>query len=1085
VSNTRVGWRATAGSIDKRELIAFFQSALREEISELKKGKGGKQFEVYDGRRVYSTRDMTIYRFLTEGSLRDDTPVCISIGGEPINGHVVSTDLEGINIGLEVDRGEFVPQATIQSSSYKILEDLLLKLDRARSGEVSLNTDGSMKLFGFLKPGSLLNPVRFSEQITEGYAPNVEQRIAILKSLTQEVTFIWGPPGTGKTKTLSIILNQLIRSGRSVLLTSHTNAAVDEILKKFIENDENAPYIEAGRIIRYGIPTVLNDRFSELLVDTIIEKQTSKKRRRIGELQAIIGFNNEKIRKFENLEQAALTTNALLRTQKHKLEKVEKNTANLQHRILELNSERDEITARLTNQRELLEKAKTAGVFKRLFYGLNVERIETEMETMKTKQDILTLKLQSLKSELKDSEEEKNASLAKIAQLEDCLGKTVATSGMTSLESLQGKIHELSQEIEDKKLEIGEIETEINKIKENVFNNALVVGCTITRACLDSRIFRRKFDVLILDEASMAALPNLFFLGGLSSGHYIVSGDFRQLAPISASDSERVKTWLKRDIFVQSGIVESVNSNIDDERLVMLREQYRMHPDICALISDAVYGGKLRTAEKTRLAKEQIAVLPPFEDEALIFCDTAKVDPWIKRAGSSNSRLSPYCAAVSARLASTLVKEGKKKGLAINVGVVTPYSAQAQLISKILEDENVDRTRITASTVHRFQGNERECIVFDLVEGYPYAPGVLTKGQFTNSEPGRLITVAISRAEGKFILVGNSKYVRSRFNKDDAIFQIMDRIEKSGQIVDSRSILPLSFNIETPPAKTARMGRELSECALSVWNERSFYEVFRQDLENASSSVVIFSPFIARKRLNTLLNDFRSCVKKGTRIYVITRHPDYQGSYKAETQELIEQMREIGVKVLIASKEIGINEKFHDKIAIVDNVVFYHGSMNILSQTDSSESMIAFRTRKTVEELVKTFDVNRIIRKYQNIVGEHPSAVPLIKMVEKKLMEEMNPESCSECGERLVLVKGSQSFYFACPNMLDKGCNTKKEVDKEIVKKAISNMKIECRKCLKGHMTFREGKRGPFIGCDQYPISRCQSTLDFDDDFVG
>ena len=1083
MSSTRVGWRATAGSIEKRELIAIFQSALREEISELKKGKGGKQFEVYDGRRVYSSRDMTVYRFLAEESLRDDTPVSINIDGEPISGHVVSTDPERINIGLEVDRGEFLPRATIQSSSYKILEDLMLKLDRARSGEIPLNMDGSMKLFGFLKPGSLLNPVRFSEQITEGYAPNIEQQIAIRKSLTQEVTFIWGPPGTGKTKTLSIILNQLIRSGRSVLLTSHTNAAVDEILKKFIENDENAPYIEAGRIIRYGIPTVLNDRFSELLVDTIIEKQTSKKRRRIEELQTIIGFNNEKIRKSENLEQAALTTNALLRTQKHKLEKVEKNTANLQHRILELNSERDEITARLTNQRELLEKAKTAGVFKRLFYGLNVERIETEMETMKTKQDILTLKLQSLKSELKDSEEEKNASLAKIAQLEDCLGKTVATRGMPSLESLQGKIHELSQEIEDKKLEIGEIETEINKIKENVFSNALVVACTITRACLDSRIFRRKVDVLILDEASMAALPNLFFLGGLSSGHYIVSGDFRQLAPISASDSESATTWLKRDIFVQSGIVESVNSNIDDERLVMLREQYRMHSDICALISDAVYGGKLRTAEKTRLAKEQIAALPPFEDEALIFCDTAKVDPWIKKAGSSNSRLSPYCAAVSARIASTLVKEGKKKGLAINVGVVTPYSAQAQLISKILEDENVDRTRITASTVHRFQGNERECIVFDLVEGYPYAPGVLTKGQFINSEPGRLITVAISRAEGKFILVGNSRYVRSRFNKDDAILQVMDGIEKSGQVVDSQSILPL-FGTGTPPTKAENISKELLECNLSVWNEKSFYEAFRHDLKNATSSVVIFSPFIARKRLNTLLNDFRLCIEKGTKVYVITRHPDLS-SYKAETQELIEQIREIGVKVLIASEEIGINEKFHDKIAVVDNVVLYHGSMNILSQTDSSESMIAFRKRKTVEELMKTFDINRIIRKYQNIAGKHLSAIPLIKMVEKKLMEEMNPESCSECGERLVLVKGSQSFYFACPNMLDKDCNTKKEVDKEIVKKAISNMKIECKKCLGGHMTFREGKRGPFIGCDQYPISHCKSTLDFDDDFVG
>jgi MoxR-like ATPase len=40
---------------------------------------------------------------------------------------------------------------------------------------------------------------------------NIEQKRAILRAMSQEVTFIWGPPGTGKTKTLSVILNALIK----------------------------------------------------------------------------------------------------------------------------------------------------------------------------------------------------------------------------------------------------------------------------------------------------------------------------------------------------------------------------------------------------------------------------------------------------------------------------------------------------------------------------------------------------------------------------------------------------------------------------------------------------------------------------------------------------------------------------------------------------------------------------------------------------------------------------------------------------------------------------------------------------------
>lgn len=172
----------------------------------------------------------------------------------------------------------------------------------------------------------------------------------------------------------------------------------------------------------------------------------------------------------------------------------------------------------------------------------------------------------------------------------------------------------------------------------------------------------------------------------------------------------------------------------------MLREQYRMHPSICALISEAVYCGKLKTPENVVFSKEKLAGLPPFEGKALIFCDTATTNPYITRPRNSFSRISPYSAAISSNLALKCVEDGEKKGFKVSVGIITPYRAQAKLISKMIADEKPDSSNIVASTIHSFQGSERDCIIFDLVEGEPLDPGKLTKGSFKNSEQGRLIT---------------------------------------------------------------------------------------------------------------------------------------------------------------------------------------------------------------------------------------------------------------------------------------------------------------------------------------------------------
>ena len=55
MSGAKIGWSATAGSFDKKELITEFQSALSDEIAAIKKQTGGKKTEIYDGQRIHSS----------------------------------------------------------------------------------------------------------------------------------------------------------------------------------------------------------------------------------------------------------------------------------------------------------------------------------------------------------------------------------------------------------------------------------------------------------------------------------------------------------------------------------------------------------------------------------------------------------------------------------------------------------------------------------------------------------------------------------------------------------------------------------------------------------------------------------------------------------------------------------------------------------------------------------------------------------------------------------------------------------------------------------------------------------------------
>ena len=110
--------------------------------------------------------------------------------------------------------------------------------------------------------------------------------------------------------------------------------------------------------------------------------------------------------------------------------------------------------------------------------------------------------------------------------------------------------------------------------------------------------------------------------------------------------------------------------------------------------------------------------------------------------------------------------------------------------------------------------------------------------------------------------------------------------------------------------------------------------------------MVIESPFITRRRSDSLLRIISKIRKRGVEVIVNTKPiEEHDQGYQDEVLAVIEMMQSIGVNVLFTNGH-------HRKIAIIDDVL-YEGSLNILSQNDSCELMRRIDDTSSVQEVLR------------------------------------------------------------------------------------------------------------------------------------
>ena len=148
----------------------------------------------------------------------------------------------------------------------------------------------ALALFGKGEPTRAASPTRLH---ADHAALDASQRAAVQLCSDSSLAFIWGPPGTGKTVTLTSVLEELLAQGKRILLASTTNAAIDQVLAKLAPRAWFAAAVDAGTVIRLGRSDA--DTFGAELGD-IVERLQHAHRGTVDRLRARIGDVDQAIR---------------------------------------------------------------------------------------------------------------------------------------------------------------------------------------------------------------------------------------------------------------------------------------------------------------------------------------------------------------------------------------------------------------------------------------------------------------------------------------------------------------------------------------------------------------------------------------------------------------------------------------------------------------------------------------------------------------------------------------------------------------------------------------------------------------------
>ncbi|WP_195662684.1 DEAD/DEAH box helicase [Bacteroides congonensis] len=314
-----------------------------------------------------------------------------------------------------------------------------------------------------------------------------------------------------------------------------------------------------------------------------------------------------------------------------------------------------------------------------------------------------------------------------------------------------------------------------SEVYERIRNCRIIVG-TVAAISGKPELFRLKhFNVAIIDEATQILEPQL--LGILCArgeddrnaiDKFILIGDHKQLPAVVLQNTEQSAIYdesllsiglanLKDSLFERlyrncssgndssSSIIADNTSSATSRSYDMLCRQGRMHPEVALFANRAFYGGRL------------IPVGLPHQLEDSGHISRVAFYPSIPERAGSSAKVNSSEARIVAGLAARIYESNQKHfDESRTLGVITPYRSQIALIKKEIETLGIPAlNRILVDTVERFQGSERDVIIYSFCVNHPYQLKFLSN---LTEEAGVLIdrklNVALTRARKQMFITG-------------------------------------------------------------------------------------------------------------------------------------------------------------------------------------------------------------------------------------------------------------------------------------------------------------------------------------------
>jgi rRNA-processing protein FCF1 len=287
------------------------------------------------------------------------------------------------------------------------------------------------------------------------------------------------------------------------------------------------------------------------------------------------------------------------------------------------------------------------------------------------------------------------------------------------------------------------------------------------------------FDIVIIDEASQcdvaSALPLIY-----RAKQVVVIGDPMQLKHITSvtvPEERVIKNHLTLDEnpFIRYAeyslwdychdLITTANAN---NTQVVLDSHYRCHPQIIGYSNEMFYQRRLGTT---------LQVCTKDTNNELQY----KGIIWVDVIGSQKSET---CNINEAEVdkAISLAKEIAYQCPNVSIGIISPFKQQAEEINTRIPDEI--RERVVSDTVNKFQGDERDVIIFSTVvtDNSPSR-----KIRWIDRTVPNIVNVAVTRARTTLYIVGNREYIRKHSDLKHPLGYLVDYTEHRALVTNTRT----------------------------------------------------------------------------------------------------------------------------------------------------------------------------------------------------------------------------------------------------------------------------------------------------------